>query len=960
MGVFEELLNSNINISKNEIFISLLNEFDELCNDFKKAISFCGKNEFSIYSIVCIFKELVEINKNSGLFAENLIFPPQLVLHIFGFFQQSRIEDFQRFKQLNNHLEDFIFKSIEINQLHQFQFIDEVFSGSNIDIPSIDRNELTEIVANKMSYCGSEVKVISHSSIDEAKMACSPMHLHHEGIRQVFGMIEENCIVENCESTLQEEFDCLDVSTTFKVFLQIAQVLKYCHEKNIGNFKLSMNNVYMRKDGSIALDDFLLKSKDLDFDAPFIEMDNYDPNNYTNTQLNDIRAFTLLFFNVVTGMYFHACDLTQPNDINKRLFESLPGTKILSCFSEKKCFSFSDIVDYFTVITRVFDEIDDEKIDVLIQDQEEIEVCKDANIVQFAHGLIEDGFEDSNSNEHLDFTLGVHNVDDDGRNRLHKATLAENCGEIRVAFILGVDIDSTDNFGQTSLLLACDLSNFTICELLLNYGADPNIASLNGWTPLHAAVDSENLEIVDFLIKRNDDVNVCDEEGYSPLHLACLYGLTEIVRYLLNKGANVEQRNQCGKTPLILASEQNFLGIIGVLISYGGNIDAMDDFGNSPLTIAVKTQNEELFLFLFNKGVNLDILIGNESLEAYCMNNGLSKILESQKGSNRNVLISERSSICLNDVILPFIETKPIGFVIENVPILVPDIDVVITAIQSGANINAIDKNGLSLVYKIVCSECTELLDIFLKYGVNLSVLGPNGESLVQCSLNNLKILEMLLVNGAEVNTYDRYGNSPLYLACLNDQIETVKTLLTYGADVDLGSNELRPIFAVCLQGSVDILDTLLLKDVNLNVKTPILLETPFILSCKNGKFDIVEKLILGAKKSEKHGIINMLNINGESSLLFAVKQQNLELLQLLLANGAGESIDKISTSGENCLSLAIRQGSEKIVQLLLYYGASLFVEDKIVQLDMIDIAKETNNQNIIKFFENPCCCQLL
>ena len=59
-----------------------------------------------------------------------------------------------------------------------------------------------------------------------------------------------------------------------------------------------------------------------------------------------------------------------------------------------------------------------------------------------------------------------------------------------------VDIDSRDADGRTALMLATLHGQINAVELLLEHGADPNIADEHGTTPLRAAVDSNQSAII--------------------------------------------------------------------------------------------------------------------------------------------------------------------------------------------------------------------------------------------------------------------------------------------------------------------------------------------------------------------------------------------------------------------------------------------------------------------------------
>jgi ankyrin repeat protein len=72
-------------------------------------------------------------------------------------------------------------------------------------------------------------------------------------------------------------------------------------------------------------------------------------------------------------------------------------------------------------------------------------------------------------------------------------------------------------------------------KLLLDYGANPNIADANGTTPLLYAVQFNHPEIVEMLIKKGASVTYKDPNGFSALDYAEKLGFIEILDLLIGK-----------------------------------------------------------------------------------------------------------------------------------------------------------------------------------------------------------------------------------------------------------------------------------------------------------------------------------------------------------------------------------------------------------------------------------------
>jgi ankyrin repeat protein len=104
-------------------------------------------------------------------------------------------------------------------------------------------------------------------------------------------------------------------------------------------------------------------------------------------------------------------------------------------------------------------------------------------------------------------------------------------------------VDTKDDDGNTGLIIAISRSDEQWTALLLNKGADPNLAGKGGDTPLIAAA----------------------RVGFEPA-----------MEWLIGLGAQVDKPNKMGETPLIIAVQQRNLPIVRLLLKQGANPDRTD------------------------------------------------------------------------------------------------------------------------------------------------------------------------------------------------------------------------------------------------------------------------------------------------------------------------------------------------------------------------------------------------
>lgn len=110
-------------------------------------------------------------------------------------------------------------------------------------------------------------------------------------------------------------------------------------------------------------------------------------------------------------------------------------------------------------------------------------------------------------------------------------------------------INAQNSIGDTVLIQACR-GDFESAELLLKYGADPNIRNNSGSNSLMVAIKNDKVNIVRLLIHNGADINAIDNEDYTPLMIAVSRNDDKIVELLINAGVDINATNHSGKTAL--------------------------------------------------------------------------------------------------------------------------------------------------------------------------------------------------------------------------------------------------------------------------------------------------------------------------------------------------------------------------------------------------------------------------
>jgi ankyrin repeat protein len=176
--------------------------------------------------------------------------------------------------------------------------------------------------------------------------------------------------------------------------------------------------------------------------------------------------------------------------------------------------------------------------------------------------------------------------------------------------------------GETALVAAIRNEQPFAAKLLLDHGADPNLAGRGGVIPLFAAVEADfrpademfyqgprGLLAVLFLLEKGAKVDACDAQGETSLLRAARLHRTDSVQALLLWGADVEAHAPDGRTPLMAASctkpdederREKKRGVIASLIEWNASLEARDKNGETALSCEAHAMPEDVAALLTN------------------------------------------------------------------------------------------------------------------------------------------------------------------------------------------------------------------------------------------------------------------------------------------------------------------------------------------------------------------------
>jgi len=175
--------------------------------------------------------------------------------------------------------------------------------------------------------------------------------------------------------------------------------------------------------------------------------------------------------------------------------------------------------------------------------------------------------------------------------------------------------------------------------------------------------------------------------------------------------------------------------------------------------------------------------------------------------------------------------------------------------------------------------------------------------------LNELSQIKALLEDGADINTTDELGESPLHIAAVNGHLQAATLLVAKAADVNAGDvRGLTPLHAAAWSGSSEIVALLIDKGADINARDADGV-TPLHAAALAGRNGTAALLI------SRGADVNVKNKEGMTPLHAAVLAGDRDTVVLLI--GAGADVNAKNNSGLTPLATALERNQPEIVKLL-------------------------------------------
>jgi len=493
------------------------------------------------------------------------------------------------------------------------------------------------------------------------------------------------------------------------------------------------------------------------------------------------------------------------------------------------------------------------------------------------------------------------------------------------------DFANAKNMYNRQPIILQGITDSRIIDLFFKNGLDDNI-TFNPYSPkslLYVALEKCALDSARVIVEHNPKSL---HEFYTTAGLIRCKDTNksmQIMDMLIKKGLDISMQDQQGHTLLHLAAKRSKKLLCQYLVDKGVDVNSKDKEGATPLIYAVNArEKDDCTQILLKAGANIHVK----------MPNNITLLHVSVKRDKLNV-----TKALLNQGFDPN-ETDTKKHNVLELAAKNGNLDMFKLLLEKGANINAIDEDGDSVLhYACGWDNSTEMAKFILEKGIDVNIKNKKGQTPLfrATKNNNLDVVFYLINHQAEVNTQDKQGNTPLHIAVKKANKKMMVLLLLKGVDQSLKNGEgLTALDLVNKEHKYDKekYQKILNKDFQ-----DTLLNGQNIFSLKS-----LDDLVLYVANG---GDLHIKGDKGESLLHLAVETlRNNESVVYLLQEGIDVNVQ--NSSGQTALHLASKNSNAELIHTLLVNGAKVNLKDNnnLAPIDYVmgKVWKKRNDLQVI------------
>ncbi len=367
----------------------------------------------------------------------------------------------------------------------------------------------------------------------------------------------------------------------------------------------------------------------------------------------------------------------------------------------------------------------------------------------------------------------------------------------------GASLEEKDNEGKTVFYRACmdhqEIDGFERMMYLLNKGANTSITDKDGTPLVHVLCAKNWYHIAKLIIKKNPALIMekNPNNGRMLIHIArdC-----DFLKRLLAAGVPVDVQDKQGKTALHLLFEEIMLGGQNEVSLYWTLAEILLDNNADPKQYCRDQQGKTILWYaweqrmkcverLLSAGFDLNLPLSNgvTLFHHFCLHNEI---------HNVKVLMGHGADVHARDA---FGRTPLLCVPIVSLPNSLDSRNLVKFLLDAGADINAKDNEGNSLLSLAVAKGDVEMVKVLLDRGADINWTDINGRTLLHrvsstifrrhvdtCEYNCAdEMVRLLLEKGLVIDIRDGQGFTAFHRACRSGNKMLAKMLLKLGANIN-------------------------------------------------------------------------------------------------------------------------------------------------------------------------------
>ena len=439
---------------------------------------------------------------------------------------------------------------------------------------------------------------------------------------------------------------------------------------------------------------------------------------------------------------------------------------------------------------------------------------------------------------------------------------------------------------EPTLLMSAVMANeFDVAKALVAAGTDVNvkIKEFFEFNALHFAVKNQNAAMVKLLLEAGADPNWINKNpGFAPITKAVKESNAEIVRALLAHGAEVQF--ETGFKLIVEAAQCADAEVVDLLLEAGCDPNECDSNG-SALRAASTRCNVGAVQALLAAGAEVDNGAFLSVFGAPFMAKQLSGLLGEQPDP-----------------------TADIPFVIQ-------------AFIKAGVDVNGQGQDGTTALILAICENYKDVVEQLLAAGADPNLQGKLWAMMLYQSSDN-----------QEVARQYAYRTTPLNLAVAFGYEEIVRSLLSHDANISLADEKgVLPIDVAVKEGHQEIVDLLKSAGATVNEEDTAAFDKALIGAAKKGNLDVLQSALEKGADPNANQPSNNRRKREKTAMMFASEQGHLEIVRLLVENGANVNLsDRPGKKlGKTPLMCAAQTNQFETVRFLLEQGAAVDAQNK-------------------------------